>query len=76
MPDKKQNGRRTTVRKSGGVEHMRTGLEGSTSFSRMTHSHTAYVRRKPPEILHTNLKYHPYKMQVVQRLSDTDKIIA
>jgi len=76
LQDKQQQGRRTTVRKSGGVEHMRTGLEGSTSFNIMTHSHTAYVRRKPPEILHTNLKYHPYKMRVVQRLSDSDKITA
>jgi hypothetical protein len=41
-----------------------------------TLSHCTCQEETCPEILYTNLKYHPYKMQVVQRLSDTDKIIA
>lgn len=46
LQDKKQPGRRTTVRKPAGVKHMKTGLERSTSFGRMTYCDTANVRRK------------------------------
>ena len=41
-----------------------------------TLSHRICREEARPEILRANLKYHPYKTQVVQRLSDTDKINA
>jgi len=39
-------------------------------------SHCICQEEACPDILHANLKYNPYKMQVVQRSSDTDNIIA
>lgn len=39
-------------------------------------SHCVCQEEACPEILHANLNYHPYKMQVVQQLSDADKIIS
>lgn len=76
LQDKMQLGIRTTVRKPGGVEHMRIGLERSTSISRMTLSHCICQEEACSEIIHVNWKYHLYEMQVVQRPSDTDKITA
>jgi hypothetical protein len=75
LQDKKQTGR-TAVTKPGGVEHIRTGPERSASFSRTTYSHAACQEEACPEILHVTSKYHPYKMQVLQRMSKTDRIIS
>jgi transposase len=70
----KKPGRRRTVRKPENVEHVRVALERSPRRSARLHASALHLsRRSLSRILHADLKFHPYKLQLVQQLSQHGK---
>jgi hypothetical protein len=76
LQDKQQPGRRPIVRAPENVEHTRTTGVMPIILQDNMFSHSICKEEACPELLHANLKYYPYKMQVVQQLSDADKVIS
>jgi hypothetical protein len=62
------------VKKQPGKRTVRTALERSMSFCKTTCSHTVRQKKAYLSVLHANLKFHPYKMQVMQQLNDNDLV--
>jgi hypothetical protein len=70
---KKTPGRRGTIIRPENVEHMRTALDKNPCSAR--HALVLHMSRGSlPTILHSDLKVDPYKMQVVQQLTNGDKV--
>lgn len=72
--NKKGMGRRRSVRNAENIERVRNAFEHSPKRSAKRHSLTLNIsERSLRRILHLDLKFHPYKMQIVQELNARQK---
>jgi len=70
---KKRGGSQKTVRTPENIERVREAFERSTRRSAVRHATTLGITpRSVQRILHNDLHYHPYKIQIVQALNTRD----
>ena len=71
--DKKHGGKPKTVRTPENIERVRIDFQRSPKRSAHRHAQTLGISRTSlRRILHKDLNFHPYKLQIVQELSDRD----
>lgn len=71
--NKKPPGRRRTIRSPENVERVRVAFQQSPRRSVLQHSQALGISdRSVRRILHLDLHFHPYKLQIVQKLDPRD----
>ncbi|KAJ8969308.1 hypothetical protein NQ317_002767 [Molorchus minor] len=71
--EKKSQGPQRTTRTPENIERVREALNRSPSRSARKHASELNINREAVRrILHKDLKFHPYKLQIVQQLKERD----